>query len=385
MKTISILGSTGSIGTQTLSVISEMSDIKVSAMAARGSNIDLFEEQVRKFMPKLACVYDKDGADILAERLKALNITVVSGMDGLIECATEDETDIVLTAVVGMIGIKPTIAAIKAGKDIALANKETLVAAGHIITRLARKKGVSILPVDSEHSAIFQCLKGNEDQEIRRILLTASGGPFRGRSIESLEKVTVKQALAHPNWSMGNKVTIDSATMVNKGLEVIEAKWLFDVPLNRIQVVVHPQSIVHSAVEFEDGSILAQMGNADMRIPIHYALTYPSRGELSGEPLDLFEVGNLSFEHPDMETFFGLALAFDAALAGGNMPCVYNAANEVAVASFLKGETSFLSIPEAIAAALQEIDFMENPTVDQILDTEELTRKFTLEYLAEVN
>ena len=381
MKNISILGSTGSIGTQALSVIGEMSDIKVCAMAC-GSNIDLFEKQVRKFMPEIACVYDEDQAKILAEHLSALDIRVVSGMEGLIEAACCESAQMVLTADVGMIGIRPTIAAIEAGKDIALANKETLVCAGSIIMPLARKKGVRIIPVDSEHSAIFQSLMGCEDQEIRRIILTASGGPFFGKDFDELEKVTLEDALNHPNWSMGKKVTIDSATMVNKGLEVMEAHWLFGVPLNRIQVVVHKESILHSAVEFEDGCIIGQMGPADMRLPIHFAFTYPERGELSGEPLDLFSIHQLTFDHPDMETFYGLALAFDAALAGGNMPCIFNAANEEAVAAFLRNDISFVQIPEIISAAMMEVDFIDDISLDDIFNTEEATRRFVLDYIS---
>ena len=366
MKNIAILGSTGSIGTQALSVIDEMSDVNVTALSC-GHNIRLIKEQARKYKPDIISVADENDARDLREDLKDYHIDVLSGMEGLIAVAEEPKSDILLTGIVGMIGILPTIAAIKAGKTIALANKETLVTAGHIIMPLAKKQGVQILPVDSEHSAIFQSRMGNPDAEIRRILLTASGGPFRGMSYDELEHVTLEDALKNPNWSMGSKVTIDSATMVNKGLEVMEAHWLFDVPVNRIQVLVHPQSIVHSAVEFEDKAVIAQMGVPDMRIPIHFAFTYPDRAELSGEPLDLFSVHDLPFEHPDMETFFGLQLAFDAMLAGGNMPVIYNAANEKAVELFLQKKIRFVQIPELIANAMTEVDFEEDPDIDAVL------------------
>lgn len=366
MKNIAILGSTGSIGTQALSVIDEMSDVNVTALSC-GHNIRLIKEQARKYKPDIISVADENDARDLREDLKDYHIDVLSGMEGLIAVAEEPKSDILLTGIVGMIGILPTIAAIKAGKTIALANKETLVTAGHIIMPLAKKQGVQILPVDSEHSAIFQSRMGNPDAEIRRILLTASGGPFRGMSYDELEHVTLEDALKNPNWSMGSKVTIDSATMVNKGLEVMEAHWLFDVPVNRIQVLVHPQSIVHSAVEFEDKAVIAQMGVPDMRIPIHFAFTYPDRAELSGEPLDLFSVHDLTFEHPDMETFFGLQLAFDAMLAGGNMPVIYNAANEKAVELFLQKKIRFVQIPELIANAMTEVDFEEDPDIDAVL------------------
>lgn len=372
MRNISIIGSTGSIGTQTLSVVDEQGDLKVCAMSC-GRNIDLFEKQIRKYLPRLVCVWEEKDAKDLKARISDLDVTVTYGMDGLIEVATVEEVAIVVTAIVGMLGIRPTIAAINAGKDIALANKETLVCAGHIIMPLAKEKKVSILPVDSEHSAIFQSLQGNEGNAIEKILLTASGGPFRGKKYEELEKVTVADALNHPNWSMGKKITIDSATMVNKGLEVMEASWLFGVPASRIEVYVHPQSIIHSAVEYEDGAVIAQMGVPDMRLPIQYALYYPKRRSLSGDRLDLFKAKDLTFEEPDMEVFFGLHLAFDAFEAGGNVPTVFNAANERAVALFLEEKIRFLEIPELIGEAMQEVSFIENPTVEDILATEQET------------
>ena len=375
MKSISILGSTGSIGTQTLSVVDENTDLKVVALTC-GKNISLMEKQARKYKPKLVCVSGEEDANSLRVALKDTGIKVTSGMEGLIEAATMEEADIVLTAIVGMIGIRPTIAAIEKGKDIALANKETLVTAGHLIIPLAKKHQVSILPVDSEHSAIFQCLQGNRENTVDKILLTASGGPFRGKSYEELEHVTLEDALHHPNWSMGKKITIDSATMVNKGLEVMEARWLFDVPLSKIQVTVHPQSILHSAVQFEDGAIIGQLGTPDMRLPILYALFYPHRRELSGEKPDLFDIGSLTFEKPDFETFYGLQLAFDAANTGGNMPTIYNAANERAVALFLQGRISFLEIPELISKSMVEVDFCDDPTLEDILETEQNTYEF---------
>ena len=372
MKTISILGSTGSIGTQTLSVVKEHGDIKVAALSC-GRNIDLLEKQIRQFHPRLVSVADEAAAKDLRTRIADLETEVLYGMDGLCAVATAEEAEIVVTAVVGMLGIRPTIAAMEAGKDIALANKETLVCAGHIIMPLAKEKGVSILPVDSEHSAIFQSLQGNEGNEIERILLTASGGPFRGKSLDELEKVTVKDALAHPNWSMGKKITIDSATMVNKGLEVMEACHLFGVGLSQVEVVVHPQSIIHSAVEYEDGSVIAQLGLPDMRLPIQYALYYPKRRPLSGERLDLFSIGTLTFERPDHEVFYGLALARDAFEAGGNVPTVFNAANEKAVALFLDEKISFLTILDIITGAMQEIRYIDRPAVEDILETERET------------
>ena len=370
---ISILGSTGSIGTQTLDIVSQNpEDLQVVAMSC-GSNLDLFEKQIRKYSPALVSVGNEALAKDLKTRIADLNINVLFGMEGLKAVATCEEADTVVTAIVGMIGVQPTIAAINAGKNIALANKETLVTAGHIIMPLAKEKGVSILPVDSEHSAIFQSLNGERHNQISKILLTASGGPFRGKSYEELENVTLEDALKHPNWSMGAKITIDSATMINKGLEVMEAKWLFGVNLNQIEVVVHPQSILHSAVEFMDGAIIGQMGTPDMRLPILYALFYPNRKTLYAEPLDLFKVGTLTFEKPDLETFYGLALAFDAMDAGGNVPTIYNAANERAVAKFLKNQIKFLEIPEIVSETMMNVDYIKSPTIEQVLETEQMT------------
>lgn len=375
MKKIAILGSTGSIGTQTLQVVEEQKDLEVVALSC-GGNIKLLEEQIRKFSPKLVSVWEEKDAVVLRQNIADLQVKVVCGMEGLLEVATVPETEILVTAIVGMLGIRPTIAAIEAGKDIALANKETLVTAGHIIMPLARKKGVSILPVDSEHSAIFQSLNGERHNKIHKILLTASGGPFRGKKREELKQIQVEDALKHPNWAMGRKITIDSSTLVNKGLEVMEAKWLFDVELEQIQVVVHPQSVIHSAVEYEDGAVIAQLGTPDMRLPIQYALYYPDRRPLSGKRLDLFALGQLTFEEPDTETFRGLALAYQAMKQGGNIPTVYNAANERAVALFLQRKISYLQITEIIEAAMNEISFAESPNLDQILATEQMTYDF---------
>lgn len=376
MKKIAILGSTGSIGTQTLDIVDQNpEDLQVVALAA-GSNITLLEQQARKYKPIFVAVWDEVRANELKQKLADTQITVASGMDGLLAVATIPESEILVTAIVGMLGIRPTIAAIEAGKDIALANKEAMVTAGHIIIPLAKKCGVSILPVDSEHSAIFQSLNGERQNKIKKILLTASGGPFRGKTYEALEKVTLEDALKHPNWSMGRKITIDSATMVNKGLEVMEAKWLFDVKPSQIEVVVHPQSILHSAVMFEDGAVIGQMGTPDMRLPILYALFYPERRMLYAEELDLFAIGNLTFERPDRETFYGLSLAYDALDAGGNVPTVYNAANERAVAKFLDGKISFVQIPEIIASSMEEVYYKENPTLEEILDTEATTYEY---------
>ena len=373
---IAILGSTGSIGTQTLDIVTQNPDeLDVVAMSC-GRNLDLFEKQIRQFGPRLVSVGDEALASDLKERISDLDVEITYGMDGLIAVATFNEADTVVTAVVGMIGVQPTIAAINAGKTIALANKETLVTAGHIIMPLAKEKGVSILPVDSEHSAIFQSLNGERQNKISKILLTASGGPFRGRTLDELENVTLEDALKHPNWSMGAKITIDSATMINKGLEVMEAKWLFGVNLNQVEVVVHPQSILHSAVEFMDGAVIGQMGTPDMRLPIFYALFYPKRKTLYAEPLDLFKVGTLTFEKPDMETFFGLSLAYDAMDAGGNVPTVFNAANEKAVSMFLNNKIKFLEIPEIVSEAMINVDFIENPTIQQVLETEQMTYDF---------
>ncbi len=373
---IAILGSTGSIGTQTLDIVSQNpDDLQVVAMSC-GSNIDLFEKQIRKYRPRLVSVGNEKLANDLKTRLSDIDIDIRYGMDGLIAVATAEDADTVVTAVVGMIGVQPTIAAINAKKTIALANKETLVTAGHIIMPLAKEKGVSILPVDSEHSAIFQSLNGERHNQISKILLTASGGPFRGKTLDDLENVTLEDALKHPNWSMGAKITIDSATMINKGLEVMEAKWLFGVNLNQVEVVVHPQSILHSAVEFMDGAVIGQMGTPDMRLPILYALFYPNRKTLYAEPLDLFKVGTLTFEKPDMETFYGLSLAYDAMDAGGNVPTVFNAANEKAVAKFLNNKIKFLDIPEIVSEAMINVDFIPNPTIEQVLETEQMTYDF---------
>lgn len=370
MRKIAILGSTGSIGTQTLDVVREHGDIEVVALSC-GRNIDLIEKQVREFKPKLVSVWNEADAKALKISLSDMDVKVSYGMEGLIETATIDESEILVTAIVGMLGIRPTIEAIKAHKDIALANKETLVTAGHIIMPMAKEHGVKILPVDSEHSAIFQSLQGNENNKINRILLTASGGPFRGRKLDELKNIQVEDALKHPNWSMGRKITIDSSTLVNKGLEVIEAKWLFGVDLDQICVVVHPQSVIHSAVEYEDGAVIAQLGTADMRLPIQYALYYPDRHTLSGKRLDLFELGSMTFEKPDTDTFVGLKLAMEAGTKGGNMTTAFNAANEKAVAMFLNRKISYLQITEIIEAAMNNCSFIENPDVEQILATEQ--------------
>ena len=375
MKHVAIIGSTGSIGTQTLEIARWNQDIKICALSA-GRNIDLLEKQAREFRPEIVGLWDEKLADELKDRLKDMDIRIVSGMDGLIEIAEYKTSDILVTAIVGMIGIRPTVAAIKAGKDIALANKETLVTAGHIIMPLAKEKGVSILPVDSEHSAIFQSLQGNTHDSIEKILLTASGGPFRGKNREFLKHVKLEDALKHPNWSMGRKITIDSSTLVNKGLEVMEAKWLFDVTLDQIQVVVHPQSVIHSAVEYEDGAVIAQLGTPDMRLPIQYALYYPERRNLSGRRLDLFEIADLTFEKPDTDTFRGLALAYLAMEKGGNIPTVYNAANEKAVSLFLDRKISYPEITELIEACMEDAEFIDHPDVDEILWTEAAAYEF---------
>jgi 1-deoxy-D-xylulose-5-phosphate reductoisomerase len=376
MKKIGILGSTGSIGTQTLDIVRENQELKVTALAV-DSNIDLLERQVREFMPNLVCVYREDKAKLLKDKLADLPVKVVTGMEGLIECATETEADTMVTAMVGMIGIQPTIEAINAGKHIALANKETLVTAGHIIMPLVKEKGVSLLPVDSEHCAIFQSLNGEDKKKAYKILLTASGGPFRGMKLDELRNKSPKDALKHPNWAMGQKITIDSATMVNKGLEVLEAAWLFDMSLEAIQVVVHPQSIIHSMVEYVDGSIIAQLGVPDMKLPIQYALFYPERKPLQhGERVNFYQLKQLTFEEPDMDTFFGLRLAYEAGHRGGSMPTVYNAANEWAVAEFLKGKIEFLMIPTLIEKAMQHHKLIANPSLKEILNTEQETYDF---------
>lgn len=369
MKTIAILGSTGSIGTQTLEVVRGNGDIQVLGLAA-GNNIDLLEKQIREFHPKKAVVWSEEKAKELRVRTADTATEILSGMEGLIEVAVMDGTQILVTAIVGMIGIRPTIEAIKAGKDIALANKETLVTAGHLIMPLAKDTGVTILPVDSEHSAIFQSLQGNAHNPVKKILLTASGGPFRGRRQEELLEIRVEDALKHPNWTMGAKITIDSSTMVNKGLEVIEAKWLFGVEVDDVQVVVQPQSVIHSMVEYEDGAVMAQLGTPDMKLPIQYALYYPKRRYLPGERLDFYSIGKLDFEKPDMDTFYGLKLAYEAGRKGGSLPTVFNAANELAVSMFLKREAKYLEITEIIEDCMMAHKNIPEPTLEQILETE---------------
>ena len=375
MKHVAIIGSTGSIGTQTLEIARWNQDIKICALSA-GRNIDLLEKQAREFRPEIVGLWDEKLADELKDRLKDMDIRVVSGMDGLIEIAEYKTSDILVTAIVGMIGIRPTVAAIKAGKDIALANKETLVTAGHIIMPLAKEKGVSILPVDSEHSAIFQSLQGNTHDSIEKILLTASGGPFRGKSREFLKHVKLEDALKHPNWSMGRKITIDSATMVNKGLEVIEAKWLFDVAPENIQVVIQPQSIIHSMVEYKDGAVIAQLGTPDMKLPIQYALFYPERRYMPGDRLDFTKLSSIVIETPDMDTFLGLRYAYEAIGIGGSMPPVFNAANEYAVKQFLDRKIDFLDIYDIIRASMDHHNLIENPDIDEILATEQEVYEF---------
>ncbi|MCI9598942.1 MAG: 1-deoxy-D-xylulose-5-phosphate reductoisomerase [Lachnospiraceae bacterium] len=369
MKKVAILGSTGSIGTQTLEIARTNGDLEITALAA-GSNVERLEAQIREFCPSLAAVWAEEKAKELKSRIRDLDVRVVTGMEGLIEVAEQPESGILVTAIVGMIGIRPTIAAMKAGKDIALANKETLVTAGHIIMPLAEECGVRILPVDSEHSAIFQCLNGENRCELHKILLTASGGPFRGKKKEELREVQVEDALKHPNWSMGRKITIDSATLVNKGLEMMEARWLFGVEPQDIKIVVQPKSIIHSMVEFADGAVIAQLGTPDMKLPIQYALYYPQRRYLPGERLDFWKLGQITFEEPDMENFPGLRLAFDAAAAGGSLPTVYNAANERAVALFLDRKIRFLEIPELIERCMEEHKAVKAPSVEEILQTE---------------
>ena len=375
MKKIAILGSTGSIGTQTLEVVRANKDIEVTALAA-GSNIDLLEKQIREFSPKIAAVWNEEKAKELKDRVRDLDILVESGMDGLLAVATELGAEIVVTAVVGMIGIRPTIAAMNAGKDIALANKETLVTAGHIIMSLAKEKHVRILPVDSEHSAIFQSLNGETGNKIHKILLTASGGPFRGWTREQMKGVQVEDALKHPNWTMGRKITIDSSTMVNKGLEVMEARWLFGVEMDQVQVVVQPQSVIHSMVEYEDGAVIAQLGTPDMKLPIQYALYYPERRFLAGDRLDFAKLAQITFEAPDFENFHGLSLAYKAGRRGGTLPTVFNAANERAVQKFLDREIGYLTITDMIEAAMEHHTVKENPTVEEILAAEQETYDF---------
>ena len=372
MKNIAILGSTGSIGTQTLDVARKNEDLRVVAVSA-GKSVEKLEEQIREFHPILAAVWDEKAARDLKTRIADTDTKVVSGMEGLLELASMPESDILVTAIVGMIGIRPTMEGIRAGKDIALANKETLVTAGHLIMPMAREYGVSILPVDSEHSAIFQAIHGEENKEIHKLLITASGGPFRGRTTEELRNVTVADTLKHPNWVMGRKITVDSATLVNKGLEVMEARWLFDMDLDHIQVVVQPQSIIHSMVEYVDGAIIAELGTPDMKLPIQYALFYPDREYLAGERLDFWSLSQITFEKPDMENFEGLPLAFAAAKAGGSMPTVFNAANERAVSKFLNRKIGFLDIYEIIKTCMDAHKVIEAPTVEQILQCEQET------------
>ena len=369
MKKIGILGSTGSIGTQTLEIVRSNPDLQVIALAA-GSNVSLMEQQVREFHPMLAVMGSEEAAADLKNRIADTDTRVSAGMEGMLELAILPQMEGLVTAIVGMIGIRPTIAAIKAGKTIALANKETLVTAGHIIMPLAKEKGVSILPVDSEHSAIFQSMHGENRERVSKILLTASGGPFRGKKTEELQDITVEDALKHPNWSMGRKITVDSATLVNKGLEVMEAKWLFDVEPEQIQVVVHPQSIIHSMVEYVDGGIMAQLGMPDMKLPIQYALFYPDRRPMDGRRVDFFALKSISFEEPDIKTFRGLQLAYDAIAAGGSMPTVFNAANEKAVGLFLDKKIRFLAIYDLIQGAMEQQKVIANPTVDEILEAE---------------
>ena len=375
MKTIAVLGSTGSIGTQTLEVARANGDLKIAALAA-GRNVKLLEKQIREFSPKVVAVWEEAAATELKNAVSDLDVKIVTGMDGLIEISTLPEVEVLVTAIVGMIGIRPTVEAIKAGKDIALANKETLVTAGHIIMPLAREHNVKILPVDSEHSAIFQALNGEHHEQIDKLLITASGGPFRGKKREDLEKVKLEDALKHPNWAMGQKITIDSATLVNKGLEVMEAKWLFQVDLDQIKVVVQPQSVIHSMVQFVDGGIIAQLGTPDMKLPIQYALYYPDRRYLAGERLDFAKLGQITFEEPDMETFLGLPLAMKASQMGGSMPTVFNAANERAVSKFLQRKIGFTDIYQIIIESMEHHKVQQQPTIEGILDTEKATYEF---------
>lgn len=382
MKKIGVMGSTGSIGTQTLEIVRKYPErLKVSALAA-GRNVALLEAQVREFLPEFAVMWSKEAAADLRERLSDTKVKVACGMDGLLEMAVLPGMDILVTAIVGMIGIRPTIEAIRAHKDIALANKETLVTAGHLIMPLAKENRVSVLPVDSEHSAIFQSMQGEKKSQIRKILLTASGGPFRGKTRKDLEQMGAEDALKHPNWSMGKKVTIDSSTLVNKGLEVMEARWLFDVGLEDIEVVIHPESILHSAVEYQDGAVIGQLGVPDMKLPIQYALFYPDRYPVPGNKrLDLFDIASLTFEKPDMETFTGLKLAFEAAKTGGTMPTVFNAANEKAVSLFLDHKIRFLQIAEVIAAAMEAHRTVREPDVAQILEAEKTAHELVMKYI----
>ncbi len=379
MKKIAILGSTGSIGTQALAIVREQKDIEVVALAA-GSSIDALERQIREFSPRLACVYDEAKAKELRLKTADVSTEIVSGMEGLLAVAAHRDSEILVSAIVGMLGVRPAIAAIREGKKIALANKETLVAAGHLIMPLARECGAAILPVDSEHSAIFQCLQGRGENRVSKILLTASGGPFRGKRREELRGIQAEEALRHPNWSMGRKITIDSSTLVNKGLEVMEAKWLFGVSPDQIEVVVHPQSIIHSAVEYEDGAVIAQLGTPDMRLPIQYALYYPERRPMSARRLDLCSLGSLTFEQPDTENFPGLKLAYDAMERGGSMPAVYNAANEKAVALFLDKKIGYLTITEIIESCMEQIPYKDHPSLEEIWETEAMVYDYIERY-----
>lgn len=378
-KRIAVLGSTGSIGTQTLEVVRNNNDFIIDVLAAY-SSVEALEKQVREFSPRLVCVYKEEAAVRLKEAIADTDTSVVTGMEGLIEAARFDTADIAVTAMVGMIGIRPTIEAIKAGKDIALANKETLVTAGHIIMPLAKEHGVKILPVDSEHSAIFQCLNGEHGEEIDKILLTASGGPFRGKTREQMRDITVEQALKHPNWAMGRKITIDSATMVNKGLEVMEARWLFNTDFDNIQVVVQPQSLIHSMIQFKDGAIIAQLGTPDMKLPIQYALTYPERRYLKGDRVDFNTLAQITFFAPDMENFAALRMAYEAGRMGGVMPTVFNAANEMAVSRFLDRKIGFLDITDSIQYAMSRVKNIKNPDLEEILDTEQFVYELLLSY-----
>ena len=374
MKKIAILGSTGSIGTQTLEVVRNNPELQVVALAA-GKSVEQMEQQIREFHPLIAGMWSEEAAADLRSRVADLPVKVVTGMDGLLEIAVMPEAQVLVTAIVGMIGIRPTIAAIEAGKDIALANKETLVTAGHIIMPLAAKMGVKILPVDSEHSAIFQSLNGEPKGRIEKILLTASGGPFRGKTREQLQNIQVEDALKHPNWSMGRKITIDSSTLVNKGLEVMEAKWLFGVDLDQIQVIVHPQSIIHSAVQYVDGAVIAQLGTPDMKLPIAYAFSYPERMKSHEPRLDFFQYASLTFEEPDMKRFRNLAYAFEAVKQGGNMPCILNAANEVVVAAFLQDRIGFLQMSDVIEQTMAKATFIQRPTYEDYVHTDEEARQ----------
>lgn len=375
MKKIGILGSTGSIGTQTLDIVRSNSDLQVVALAA-ASNVSLMEKQIREFKPKLCVMFNEEAAKELRIKTADLPLQVLSGMEGLLTLAVLEEVEVLVTAIVGMIGIKPTIAAIEAGKTIALANKETLVTAGHIIMPLAAEKKVPILPVDSEHSAIFQSMNGENKKRVSKILLTASGGPFKGRRKEEMRDITVEDALKHPNWSMGRKITVDSSTLVNKGLEVIEAKWLFGAEPENIQVIIQPQSIIHSMVEYEDGAVMAQLGTPDMKLPIQYALFYPDRRPMDGKRIDFYELGSITFEKPDTKTFKGLSMAYDAIRVGGSMPTVFNAANEMAVSLFLNRKIKFLEIYDLIQGAMENHKVVTNPSVEEILEAEAAAYEF---------